>query len=125
MADLKNQLRDQIYLLIQNPITWNGHEPTDDEKQQIFEALTNNVSKKMLELASRRLRVQRHQEWQTAYYQSGRGSSFTRANIIADQVYNRAVPVPDVTPSPDRNQFLREVNLEVEMAAAEEGATLK
>lgn len=125
VADLKKQLQDQIYLLLQNPISWENGEPSDDEKQQAFETLANNVSKRMLDLASRRVRVERHQEWQNAYYQSGRGSTFTRANIIAEQVYNRAAPVPDITPSPDRNQFLREVNLEVEAAANDEGAVLK
>jgi hypothetical protein len=125
VADLRIQLQHQIYLLIQNPIAWDGDEPTDDEKQRTYEVLASNVSRRMLELASRRIRVERHQEWQNAYYQSGVGSTFTRANIIADQIYNRAAPVPDITPSPDRNQFLREVNSEVEAAAKEEGAELK
>jgi hypothetical protein len=125
VADLRKQLQDQIFLLIQSPISWENGEPTDDEKQQTYEAFANNVNRRMLDLSTRRLRVERHQEWQNAYYQSGRGSTFTRANIIADQVYNRAAPVPDVTPSPDRNQFLREVNSEVEAAANEEGVVLK
>lgn len=125
VADLRKQLQDQIYLLIQNPISWENGEPSDDEKQHTYEILANNISKRMLDLASRRLRTERHQEWQNAYYQSGRGSTFTRATIIADQVYNRAAPVPDITPSPDRNQFLREVRLEVEAASNEEGAVLK
>lgn len=125
VADLRKQLQDQIYLLIQNPISWNGDGPTDDEKQQTYEALASNVSKRMLDLASRRVRVERHSDWQNAYYQAGRGSTFVRAKIIADQVYDRAAPIPDVTPSPDRNQFLREVNLEIEAAAEEEGAILK
>ena len=125
VADLRKQLQDQIYLLIQNPVSWEGDEPTDDEKQQIYEMLASNISKRMLKLASERVRIQRHQDWQNAYYQSGRGSTFERAKIIADQVYNQAAPVPDVTPSPDRNQFLREVSLEVEEAFAEVGATLK
>jgi hypothetical protein len=125
VADLRKQLQDQIYLLIQNPILWVGDEPKDDEKQQTYEALASNVSRRMLELASRRVRVERHSDWQNAYYQTGRGSTFVRANIIANQVYDRAAPIPDVTPSPNRNQFLREVNSEVEAAAEEEGATLK
>jgi energy-coupling factor transporter ATP-binding protein EcfA2 len=125
VADLRKQLQDQIYLLIQNPISWDGDEPTDDEKQQTYEALASNVSRRMRELSIRRVRVERHLDWQNAYYQAGRGSTFVRAKIIANQVYDRAAPVPDVTPSPNRNQFLREVNFEVEAAAEEEGATLK
>ena len=125
VADLRKQLQNQIYLLIQNPISWEGSEPTDDEKQQTYEALASNVNKRMLDLSSRRVRVERHSDWQNAYYQAGRGSTFARAKIIANQVYDRAVPIPDVTPSPDRNQFLREVNLEIEAATEEEGAALK
>jgi hypothetical protein len=125
VADLRKQLQDQIYLLLQNPVSWEPYEPTEDEKQHTYEILANNMSKRMLDLASRRIRAERYQEWQSAYYESGTGSSYRRANIIADQVYNRAAPVPDVTPSPDRNQFLREVNTEVEAAASEDGAVLK
>lgn len=125
VADLRIQLQHQIYLLIQNPISWDDDEPTDDEKQRTYEVLASNVSRRILELASRRIRVERHQEWQNAYDQSGVGSTFTRAHIIADQVYNRAAPVPDITPSPDRNQFLREVTSAIEAAAEEEGAVLR
>lgn len=125
VADLRKQLQVQIYLLIQNPVKWEDAEPSDDQKQQIFEALAASVSKRMLELASRRVRVDRLHEWQTAYGQSGRGSTFVRANIIADEVYDRAAPVPNVTPSPDRNQFLREVSSQIDEAAEEIGASLQ
>jgi hypothetical protein len=125
VADLRKKLQDQIYLLLQNPYSWEGIEPSDDEKQHIFESIANNVSRRLIELASRRMRTERYQEWQNAFFQTGRGSTFVRANIIADQIYNRAAPIPDVTPSPDRNQFLREVSEQVENAAQEEGATLQ
>ena len=32
-----------------------------------------------------------------------------RARIIAKEIYDKAAPVPDLTPSPDQNKFLREV----------------
>ena len=48
-----------------------------------------------------------------------------RARIIGDEIYEPAAPVPDVTPSPDRNQFLRQVITEVENAADETGSVLK
>lgn len=44
--------------------------------------------------------------------------------IIGEQIYEPAAPVPDVTPSLDRNQFLRDVVAEVEAAAEEVGARL-
>ncbi len=55
----------------------------------------------------------------------GRGSTFVRAGIIGDDIYEPAAPVPDVTPSPDRNLFLREVVDDVETVAKELGARLQ
>ena len=46
------------------------------------------------------------------------GSSFVRARIIGNDIYEPAAPVLDVTPTPDRSQFLREVVGEVEGAAS-------
>jgi len=62
-------------------------------------------------------------QWQNAYDKRGTGSTFVRARIIEEEIYQPAAPVPDVTPSPDRNQFLRDVVTEVE-AAAEQVRTL-
>ena len=32
-----------------------------------------------------------------------------RASIIKEEVYDKAAPIPGITPSPGRNKFLREV----------------
>jgi hypothetical protein len=39
--------------------------------------------------------------------------------MIARDIYERAAPVHDVTPSPDRNELLQEVAEAVEKAATE------
>jgi hypothetical protein len=39
-----------------------------------------------------------------------------RARIVGGEIYEPAVPIPDMTPSPDRNQFLREVIAEFQAA---------
>jgi hypothetical protein len=44
---------------------------------------------------------------------------------ISDEIYLPAAPIPDVTPSPDRNDFLHQVADEVEQAAVEVGTILK
>ncbi len=125
VADLRKQLQDRLYVLLQNPLRWEPAEPTDDEeKQQIFDGLANALSVKTLDLATRRVRAERMSEWQTAFNQAGRGSSFARASIIGEQIYDRAAPIPDVTPSPDRNTFLHEVAALVDRVCAEGGATL-
>jgi hypothetical protein len=39
----------------------------------------------------------------------GGGSTFRRARLISSEVYDRAAPIPTVTPSPDQNSFPHEV----------------
>jgi hypothetical protein len=63
-------------------------------------------------------------EWQNAYDKQGKGSSYVRADIIGTRILDPAAPIPDLTPSIDRNQFLREVAEEVKQAADECGAVL-
>lgn len=126
VADLRKQLQDQLYIQLQKPLRWDPVEPTDDaHKQQVFDELAKALSAKILDLATRRVRGERMPEWQTAFNQSGPGSSYVRASIIGKQIYDRAAPVPDVTPSPDRNSFLHEVAAVVESVCLEMGANLK
>lgn len=125
VADLRKQLQERLYILLQNPLRWDPSEPTDDaHKQQVFDELANALSAKILDLATRRIRAEKMSEWQTAFNQSGRGSSYTRASIIGERIYDRAAPIPDVTPSPDRNSFLHEVAAVVESVCLEIGAVL-
>jgi hypothetical protein len=58
-------------------------------------------------------------EWQEAYNRRGSGSTLLRAAIIKDDIYEKAAPVPDAAPSPDRNRFLHEI-LDVVSEAAKE-----
>lgn len=125
VANLRNQLRDRLYILLQNPLRWDPTEPIDDDqKLQVFNELANALSIKMQDLATRRLRAERMPEWQSAFNQSGRGSSYVRASIIGERIYDRAAPIPDATPSPDRNSFLHEVAAVVESVCLEMGAVL-
>lgn len=126
VADLRQQLKAQLYVLLQNPVSWNLGEPTDDaEKQQVFDELAEALSEKIQDLASRRVRAERMPEWQTAFNQSGRGSSYDRASIIGERILDRAAPVPDVIATPDRNAFLHEVTAVVESVCQGMGAGLR
>ena len=122
VADLRRELRDRIYVFIQSPVRWEGQEPTEEEKQTKYDALADNLSGRLLALSTRRVWRERIKDWQRAYWESGRGSTFVRARIIGNDIYEPAAPVPDVVPTPDRNQFLREVVGEVEGAVEEIGA---
>jgi energy-coupling factor transporter ATP-binding protein EcfA2 len=126
VADLRKQLQDALYLFLQNPIRWDPAEPTDDaQKQQVFDGLANALSAKVNDLATRRVRTERMPEWQSAFNESGRFSSFRRAESIGHRIYERAAPIPDATPSPDRNAFLHEVAAVVDAICEELGAKLE
>ena len=124
VADLRRVLRDPIYVFIHNPLRWEGHESSDEEKQIKCDAFAASLGERLHDLSSRRVWRQRKEAWDRAYHESGRGSTFVRARIIGNDIFGPAAPVPDVTPSPDRNQFLREVVRVVEDAAEEVGAKL-
>ena len=124
VSDLHKQLGELIYVTIQEPVNWEGAEPDADEQQQIFDELSAKLTGQLLDLASRRVWTDRSQEWQDAYNQSGAGSTYVRAKIIEDNIYDKAAPVPDLTPSPDRNKFLHEVLKVVETTCQELGIKL-
>ena len=124
VADLLTELTEQIYTFIQNPLRWEGPIPSDEECQSMYDSLASCLTKRISDLSSRRVWRERSNDWERAYYMSGRGSTFVRADVIGNNIYQRAAPIPDVTPSPDRNQFLREVVAEVKAAAEEVGAKL-
>lgn len=125
VADLRTDLTEQIYSFIQNPVRWEGPEPSDEERQSKYDALADSLNRRVRELSTRRVWRERNNDWDRAYHLSGRGSTFVRANIIGNEIYHVAAPIPDVTPSPDRNQFLRDVVDQVKAAIKEVGATLQ
>lgn len=125
IADLRKELVERVYVFVQNPLRWEGPEPEEDQKQNCFDTFADNLGRRLLELCTRRVWHERSAQWQGAYEKHGTGSTFVRARIIGNEIYEPAAPIPDATPSPDRNQFLREVITEVEGAARETGAVLE
>lgn len=124
VADLRKELRDRIYVFLQNPLSWEGPEPEEDQKQATFDAFAASLSRRLTEVCIRRLSQEHETQWQNAYDERGVGSTFVRARIIGDGIYKPAAPIPDVTPSPDRNLFLHQVVAEVKKAAKETGSKL-
>jgi hypothetical protein len=124
VADLRKQLQDRLYVFLQNPLRWEPELTEDTHKQQVLDELATALSTRLLDLATRRVRAERMQEWQSAFTQKGHRSSYARAAIIGERIYERAAPIPDVTPSPDRNSFLHEVAAVVESVCEEIGTKL-
>ena len=125
VSDLHKQLGELIYVTIQEPIRWEGDEPDEDSKQQTYDDFSSTLTGRLLELATRRVWIERADEWQEAFNQTGKGSTFVRAEIIAEGIYDKAAPVPDLTPSPDRNKFLHEVLALVEATCKEQKIRLE
>ena len=125
VSDLHKQLGELIYITIQKPIRWEGDEPDEDSRQQRYDDFASALTGPLLELATRRVRIERADEWQKALKQSGKGSTVVRARIIAKEIYDKAAPVPDLTPSPDQNKFLREVLALVEASCEEQNIGLE
>ncbi len=125
VADLHKELENKVFLFIQSPVSWEPGEPSDDEKQEIFERFADLISRRALDIAARRIGLERKPGWQDAYNQRGRGSTFIRASIIQEKVYEEAAPIPGIAPSPGRNMFLREVLDAVDEAAGACGIRLR
>ena len=125
VADLRQELVKGIYRFIQNPESWDGAEPSEEEEQDRFDRLADSLGRRFLDLSTHCIWKERMEAWQQAYSRSGAGSTFVRAEIIGDEIYERAAPVPEAIPSPDRNRFLREVVSAFEAAAEEVGARFK
>lgn len=125
VADLRYHLQMQVYLMLQRPERWSGGEPSEDEKQAIIDTLSNAVTSRLVELSQRRLRDDVRLGWQAAYLEKGPGSTFVRARIIANDVYERGAPIPTVTASPDQNRFLRDVADVVDEIVREFGGDLE
>lgn len=119
VADLRYELQAEIYLMLQRPLRWEGGNPTDDERQAAIDEISNAVTKKLFSLTQARIRDNVRLAWQEAYSQRGNGSTFVRARIIANDVYDRGVPIPTVAASPDQNQFLRDIAHVLEEVSSE------
>jgi energy-coupling factor transporter ATP-binding protein EcfA2 len=109
VADLRNALQRQVYLMLQQPVRWEGGDPSDDERQAIIDEVQNAVTKKLMHLTRQRLKQDVRLGWQEAYVQRGPGSTFDRARIIANEVYDKGAPIPTVSASPDRNSLMNDV----------------
>jgi hypothetical protein len=124
VADLRRELLDRIYVFVQNPLGWTGDEPDEASKIVIFDRFADAIADRLLELSTRRVWRAKSGEWQEAYYERNQGSTFRRARIIGRRIFDPAAPIPDVTPSPERNLFLRDVVEAVQQAADEIGVAL-
>src|SRR5262249_28095338 len=105
LADLHKAMQESIYRFIQNPLSWTGGVPSEDEKQRIFSKFAEDVSGHLLMVVTQRIAEEAIQQWQQAFHLSGKGSTFRRAKMIAGQILEGAAPLA-YAPDPESSKFL-------------------
>jgi len=124
VADLLSELQKRIFVSIQQPARWSGPEPSEADKETIFSDFADKVSRRLISTCTRRVQVERVADWQRAYNLSGVRSTFARARVIADDIYDKAAPIPDVTSLPGTDDLLEEVMSIVKQAAVDAGVSV-
>ena len=117
-ASLRTGLESALYRMIQDPLRWTGPEPDEDEQQVIFDGISREVTKRLVRLVDRLITEEPRADWLRAYEECGKGSTFRRAQILADDIYACAVPHPDSTGS-GTDAFTRAVHAAFAEVAAE------
>jgi energy-coupling factor transporter ATP-binding protein EcfA2 len=116
-ASLRTGLENALYLMIQNPMRWSGPEPDAEEQQIIFDNISRAVTKRLVRVVDRLITEDPRADWLRAYEEQGSGSTFRRAQILAEDIYTRAVPRPGL--DADDSSFVREVRGAFEEVAAD------
>lgn len=124
VADLRKKLVVRIDRFIRNPSRWEGPEATEEERSEKYASLASSLGRRLTDLSERRVWSEQMRFWKRAFSRRGRGSTFVRAEIIGNEIYERAAPVADDTPSSFRTRCLRDVVDEFEAAAEEVGAQI-
>jgi hypothetical protein len=124
-ADLRELLKEEIYRTLEAPLKWTGQAPSNKEEvTAVINEFAQSIAARLPEPIRERLSKRPLPTWQGAAGLAGRGSTYVRARVIADDIFMRNVPIPTTTPSPDQNDFLHAVLDAVVEAANETGVEL-
>jgi hypothetical protein len=115
MADLHRELQEGVYRFIQSPEGWTGPLPSDDEKQQVFSELAQDISMNLLMPVAQRMQDEALQMWRDAYHLRGENATFRRAFLIRSSIFEKIAPLLDRTP--DANKFMNDIMRVVRDAA--------
>lgn len=117
-ASLRTCLENALYRMIQDPARWTGAEPDAKEQQVVFGTVSRAVTTRLITTIDRLITEEPRPDWQQAYEQHGKGSTFRRARILDEDVYTPAVPYPGAG-DPYDNAFTRAIHAAFAEAAAE------
>jgi GTPase SAR1 family protein len=108
ISDFGSSFNGQINNFLSNPTSWNPSNPADEDKQSVINEISKRVSKKIYDYAVTKIKDSKINDWQTAYYYRGVGSSRDRAKKI-DFIYLDAVPIPDDEIKGSKMDFLKDI----------------
>ena len=124
VADLIARLSEHISVFLSEPLRWEPANPSEDIKLESINIIERKVFGLLDSFTSDRLFLSKVNRWSHAYSaHRGPGSTIHRAYDIQN-IYNSAAPIPGEIPSPDTNQFLREIQQLVKNAIRSGGGEL-
>ena len=123
VADFVRQLQSGISLWLDNPAGWTRQPADESERQAAVNAIRQTVYTHIHRLAERRLVTAHVSNWQTAYAESGTGSSRRRADQMG-RIYEAAAPSIASVMDTRAEEFLNEVILIVKQAVEAKGGSV-
>ena len=117
-ASLRTALEYAIYRMLQRPVRWTGPEPDADEQEIIVGDISRAATKQVTTLVDQLITEDPRPDWTRAYMEHGKGSTFRRARILSEEIYEEAVP-PPLAAEPYRTRLSRTVLMIFDDVAAE------
>ncbi|WP_089315289.1 hypothetical protein [Actinomadura mexicana] len=117
-TSLRTALEYALYRMLQKPVRWTGSEPDTDEQEVIVGDISSALTRRLAKLIDRSITEDPRPDWTRAYEEHGKGSTFRRAQILIDDIYEEAVPRAR-RGEPYDNRFSRAVLVAFEDAAAQ------
>ena len=124
VADLIRQLQASISLWLDNPTSWTRPPENEDEQQAIINDIRQRVFISVHTLAERRLITLQRAGWRTAFEFSRTGSSYRRADRMA-QIYEEAAPSVSSVMDTQTQAFLDEIIRIVADAVEDVGGSIE
>lgn len=106
-SDLAGYLMQRINEFLQVPKSW-SHDAPEESKQSILQKLSESVADEINQLVFKRIKIDRHVQWITAYNFRGTGSSNQRASELRS-IYEKVIPLPRITYDTASGDLLDEI----------------
>lgn len=96
VADMRGHLQEQLYVMLQNPLSWSSGVPSDDVIQARMEAANEAFSAGLAQSVEDALVHAAQQEWAEAAAFQGKGSTIQRRDFIAAKIIAVRAPTHPV-----------------------------